>query len=76
MTRAIDEGRCSRPVLLANLPAWAQQRIYTGNTMGRRFGQVARPTKWTWKVVIQTVTAVNGRIKQQGPARTVTSMRR
>jgi hypothetical protein len=62
MTRALTKGVA--PAVLANLPAWAQQRIYTGNTMGVGSGRCA-----TYKMDMEVVingTAVNGRIKQQG----------
>jgi hypothetical protein len=63
MTRALTKG-VAPAVLLANLPAWAQQRIYTGNTMAVGSGRCA-----TYKMDMEVVingTAVNGRIKQQG----------
>ena len=63
MTRALTKG-VALAVLFANLPAWAEQRIYTGNTMGVGSGRCA-----TYKMDMEVVvdgTAVNGRIKQQG----------
>jgi hypothetical protein len=63
MTRALTNG-VALAVLLANPPAWAQQMIYTGNTMGVGSGKCA-----TYKMDMEVVidgTAVNGRIKQQG----------
>jgi hypothetical protein len=63
MTRALTKG-VALAVLLANLPAWAQQMIYTGNAMGVGSGRCA-----TYKMDMEVVidgTAVNGRIKQQG----------
>ena len=40
MTRALTKG-VALAVLLANLPAWAQQRIFTGNAMGVGSGRCA-----------------------------------
>ena len=63
MIRALTKG-VALAVLLANLPAWAQQMIYSGNTMGVGSGKCA-----TYKMDMEVVidgTAVNGRIKQQG----------
>jgi hypothetical protein len=63
MTRALTKG-VAVAVLLADLPAHAQQTVYTGNTMGVGSGKCA-----TYKMDIEVAidgTAVNGRIKQQG----------
>ena len=63
MISALTKG-VALAVLLANLPAQAQQMIYTGNTMGVGSGKCA-----TYKMDIEVAidgTAVNGRIKQQG----------
>ena len=63
MTRALTKG-VALAVLLANLPAWAQQMTYAGNAMGVGSGRCA-----TYKMDMEVAvdgTAVNGRIKQQG----------
>ena len=62
MTRALTKG-VALAFLFANLPAWAQQVFYIGNTMGVGSGRCA-----TYKMDMEIVidgTAVNGRIKKQ-----------
>jgi hypothetical protein len=61
--RAVTKG-VALAVLVANLPAQAQQMIYTGNTMGVGSGKCA-----TYKMELEVATdgnTVKGRIKQQG----------
>jgi hypothetical protein len=61
--RAVTKG-VALAVLVANLPAQAQQMMYTGNTMGVGSGKCA-----TYKMEMEVATngnTVKGRLKQQG----------
>jgi len=63
MTRALMKG-VALAVLLASLPAGAEQMVYSGNTMGVGSGRCA-----TYKMEMEVAingTLVNGHLKQQG----------